>query len=141
MGVATASQMKTSRVSLMLILSSCRLVVRARRAGMQRAQYRELMLGWVRRLLRMGGKAHGPAGVCPDRVRRDAGMNRGHRHLLGDGVRLIHREIGNKSGRPLVPDTEACAVVASIPMTERCDEVEPLHEAAGRLAHDDVDFA
>src|ERR1700732_5462402 len=54
---------------------------------------------------------------------------------------LIHRDIDNKSGRPLVPDSQACAVVAPLPMTERCDEVEPLHEAARRLAHDDVDFA
>ena len=104
-----------ARFAHALILALGRLAMRARRAGMQRAQYAELMFSWGRRLRRISRKAHGPASVCPDRVRRDAGMNRGHCHLLGDGVRLIHREIGNKSGRPLVPDTEACALVASLP--------------------------
>lgn len=109
-------------------------------AGLQVAQCRQFEFAWRRCFVKRLRELHHPATGLLHLLARDAWMQRHDGELLAHRVRLPDGEVGDQQRRPGRIDAKPLAMVPTVAMAERGEEIDLFDHAAPGLRHGDVDF-
>ncbi len=100
-------------------------------ALMQRPQHFQFGIGRGLRLGDVGGEFQRPTGRGGHLLRRHAGMEAGHRQLLGHRIGFHDAEIGDDPRGALGGDALLLPIVATLAVTKRGHEFELVHGSIG----------